>query len=70
MALIILCCHNTICVTSDHSNFDMTNKPLREKRNSIKCSTIWPITTDIPSSNAASYTTNTIEITLAINYDF
>lgn len=49
VALIILCCHNTICVAPDQSNFDMTNKPLRENGDSINCPTVWPNTIDISS---------------------
>lgn len=52
VALIILCCHNTICAAPDQSNFDMTNKPLRGNGGSINCSTVWPNTKDILSSNA------------------
>lgn len=70
VALIILSCHNTICVAPDQSNFDMTNKPLRENGDSINCSTAWPNTIDMPSSEAAPYTTDIIELTIAMNYDF
>ena len=70
MALIILCCHNTICVAPDQSNFDMTNKPLRGNGDSINCSTVWPNTSDILSSKEAPYTIVIIEFTIAMNYDF